>query len=214
MLLKRPENLFNQVISKERLPYLALVIWILIGTLAFGASVGAFSGGIMYLYAAVKIFLVMASTTLICLPSMFLFTLVFGIDFSIKQIAKLVFTNMYLLSILLFSLVPVIWFVQNFYHDYRFNVMILVLTYSMAWMLTIYTTWSNLKTHLSGGALFKMLAVWCIVSAFVSTQMIWIYRPWVGYTYVEENLPFIRPLEGDIYNSVIVTFRTWVERNL
>ncbi len=213
MLLKRPENLFNAVISKERLPYLALILWILFGAMAFGATVGAYSGGIMYLYAAIKIFLVMASTTLICLPSMFLFTFVVGLDLSIRQISKLVLTNMYLLSILLFSLIPVIWFGQNFYDNYRFNVLMLVLVYSIAWVITIFNTWKNLKDKLEKANVFKMLAIWCIVFAFVSTQMIWIYRPWVGYTYIEESLPFIRPLEGDIYSAVIVTFKTWVERS-
>lgn len=214
--IERPNRIFGSIFSEEKKP---LRIWVMLvgGILAsaiYGLMLGNFSGGIMFLFGAIKVPLVILTTLLICFPAMFLFSYILGERLSAKQIFSLVLSNVYMLALGLFAQIAVIWFTQNFYPKYRFNVIVLVFTFSFAWIMSVYQTWKYLKEKVEKEKLFLILGFWIILFAFVSTQVIWLYRPWVGYTYVEESLPFLRPIEGDIYSSVYWTIRTWMERNL
>lgn len=213
-LIERPENLFGRLFNNQRIPLFKLAVASLFTSGIYGFVLGNYSRGIMYLYDAVKIPIVIFCTMAICLPSMFLFSYVFKIEMTFKQLANIVWINIYMLCLGLFSVIAMVWFWQNFYPDYRFNVLILVSTFSFSWILAVYTTWNNLKGVLKRISLAKLLSVWIVVFTVVATQMIWIFRPWVGYKYLDNNLPFIRSLEGDIYTSVYLTFKTWFERNL
>lgn len=210
----RPKNLFQTILEARALSLKMIIFGGVIGAGLFGLVQGAYTGKVMLAYGAIKIPLVIMATTLVCLPAMYVFSFLFGSKFSVSQLSNLVIANLYLLSLGLCALVPVVWFSQNFYHDYRFNVMILVVTFATAWLLAIYQMWKNLKASVEKDVLVRILSAWALIFAFVSTQIIWLFRPWVGYTYIDEKLPFIRKPEGNVYEAVLLTAQTWLERNL
>jgi hypothetical protein len=98
----------------------------------YGAVLGASSGLAQALSSAVKLPLLFLATLTICLPTLYLFNLVFGARLSVMQAVTLILVSVTVTSVLTLAFAPISLFFLISAHSYEFfkllNVAILVLT--------------------------------------------------------------------------------------
>src|SRR5205814_4164624 len=109
-LLKHPGRVVHELHQKQA-PVLAgwLLIFGIIGVAIYGTVVGAQSGGSQMWIAPAKLGLGTLLAVLICLPSLYIFTCLGGIDVQLGSASGAFFAAVCLSSILLIGFAPVAW---------------------------------------------------------------------------------------------------------
>jgi hypothetical protein len=108
-LLKKPLDLIATVHHRQRLPWLPLLLISILCLSVFGLVVGAFSGGQQFWAAPLKIVLGLGFGALICLPSLYIFCCLSGIDVSFQTVMGILISSIALLALLLVGFAPVVW---------------------------------------------------------------------------------------------------------
>jgi len=109
-LLKYPGRIVHEL-HQTRAAILAtwLLIFGIAGVAVYGIVVGAQSGGAQMWIAPAKLGLGMLLSALICLPSLYIFTCLGGIDAHLRSVCGALFAAVCLSSILLIGFAPVAW---------------------------------------------------------------------------------------------------------
>jgi hypothetical protein len=109
-LLKHPGRVVHELHQKQA-PILAgwLLIFGIIGVATYGTVVGAQSGGAQMWIAPAKLALGTLLAVLICVPSLYIFTCLGGIDAQLRSVCGALFAAVCLSSILLIGFAPVAW---------------------------------------------------------------------------------------------------------
>ena len=109
-LLKRPGRIIYEL-HQERSARLAisLLLLALAGLATYGVVVGSLTGGMQLLIAPLKLALGLLVAVLICLPSLYIFIALAGIDARIKTVAGALFAAACLSALLLIGFAPVAW---------------------------------------------------------------------------------------------------------
>jgi hypothetical protein len=109
-LLKYPGRIVHEL-HQTRAAILAtwLLIFGITGVAIYGIVVGAQLGGAQMWIAPIKLGLGMLLSVLICLPSLYIFTCLGGIDAQLRSVCGALFAAVCLSSILLIGFAPVAW---------------------------------------------------------------------------------------------------------
>lgn len=109
-LLKFPGRIVHEL-HQRRAAILAgwMLVFGIIGVAFYGIVVGAQSGGTQLWIAPAKLGLGTLFAILICLPSLYIFTCLAGIDASLRSVGGALFAAVCLNSILLIGFAPVAW---------------------------------------------------------------------------------------------------------
>ena len=108
-LLKHPGRILHAFATGgSGVTRLALVGSVL-GLAIFGLLLGAFSGGIQLWAAPLKVAGGMAGAVLICLPSLYIFSALGGVDATLSYIVRVLVAAVALASLLLLGFAPVLW---------------------------------------------------------------------------------------------------------
>lgn len=146
--------------------------------LIYGVIVGSFSGGVQWWASPLKVCGGLFVSTLICLPSLYIFTSMSGAQSRLVEIVGLVVGMLMLMTLLLVGFAPVAWlFSQS--------------TNALAWMGFLHLTFwfistifgmrflsagfSHAKARSSSG-----LMTWAVIFMLVAVQMTTALRPLVG----------------------------------
>jgi hypothetical protein len=89
---------------------LNLLIVIFVFGAVYGAIVGLFAGGRQIAYAAAKIPLVLVATTVLCLPTFYVFNSLLGSRLTIGQTTMMLFLLAATVAVLLIAFAPIAWF--------------------------------------------------------------------------------------------------------
>jgi hypothetical protein len=133
-ILRDRQGIWKQVVEDRGLPRLTVQMLISSGVAlaVYGAVVGSFHSALMALTSAVKLPLLFLVTLAICLPTLYLFNLVFGARLSIRQSLALVMVALTVTSMLALAFAPISLFFLITAPDYAFfkllNVTILALS--------------------------------------------------------------------------------------
>ncbi|GAA4211724.1 hypothetical protein [Actinocatenispora rupis] len=133
-ILRDRAGIWQQIVEERDLRRLSgqMLASSAIALAAYGAVLGASSGWQQAVSSAVKLPLLFLITLVICLPTLYLFNLVFGSRLSIRQAVALVSTAVTVLSMLSVAFAPISLFFLITAPNYAFykllNVGILVLT--------------------------------------------------------------------------------------
>jgi len=143
----------------------------------YGVVVGAFSGGVQYWAAPLKIALGMLASGVICLPSLYIFSCLTGSRARLAEVAGLLVGLLALTTILLLGFAPVAWvFSQS--------------TQSVAGMGALYLIFWIIATWFGGRFLMagfsnnkaagSVISIWMVIFVLVCLQMTTTLRPIVG----------------------------------
>lgn len=144
----------------------------------FGFLVGTFSGGMQCWAAPLKIIGGMAAAMLICLPSLYIFSALGGMEARLAQVAGLLTTMVALTALLLLGFAPVVWvFSQSTESVVFMGFLTLVF-----WMISLVF---GVRLLISAAARFGVttanyVVAWVVIFFVVSLQMSTSLRPIVG----------------------------------
>ena len=133
-ILRDRAGIWDQIITERDLPKLILrmLLTSVISLAAYGAVLGASNGWLQALVSTVKLPLLFLATLAICLPTLYLFNLVFGARLSVLQACALIMVAITVTAVLTFAFAPISLFFLITARSYAFfkllNVAILALT--------------------------------------------------------------------------------------
>jgi len=133
-ILRDRGGIWDQIIAERDLPKLILrmLLCSVISLAAYGAVLGASNGWLQALVSTVKLPLLFLATLAICLPTLYLFNLVFGARLSVLQACALIMVAITVTAVLTFAFAPISLFFLITARSYAFfkllNVAILALT--------------------------------------------------------------------------------------
>jgi hypothetical protein len=133
-ILRDRQGIWQQVVEDRQLGKLTgqMLVSSLIALAVYGAVLGSFHSVLMALTSAVKLPLLFLVTLAICLPTLYLFNLVFGARLSVRQSLALVMVALTVTSLLALAFAPISLFFRITAPDYSFfkllNVAILALS--------------------------------------------------------------------------------------
>jgi hypothetical protein len=133
-ILRDRQSIWRQIVDERDLGTLTvhMLASSAIALACYGAVLGAFNGVLMSLTSAVKLPLLFLTTLAICLPTLYLFNLVFGARLSVRQALALVMTAITVMSMLALAFAPISLFFLITAPNYSFfkllNVAILTLS--------------------------------------------------------------------------------------
>ena len=133
-ILRDRAGIWDQIIGERDLPRLILrmLLCSAISLAAYGAVLGASNGWLQALVSTVKLPMLFLVTLAICLPTLYLFNLVFGARLSVLQACALIMVAITVTAVLTFAFAPISLFFLITARSYAFfkllNVAILALT--------------------------------------------------------------------------------------
>ncbi|OJF12562.1 hypothetical protein [Couchioplanes caeruleus] len=133
-ILRDRQGIWQQVVEDRSLPKLTgqMLVSSVIALACYGAVLGSFHSVLMALTSAVKLPLLFLVTLAICLPTLYLFNLVFGARLSVRQSLALVMVALTVTAMLALAFAPIALFFLITAPDYGFfkllNVVILALS--------------------------------------------------------------------------------------
>jgi hypothetical protein len=157
--------------------------------LTYGAFMGSFSAytferSALIFYVALKVPLLIFSTSLICLPGFFMLNAALGLQADFAHALKAIATAQAALTLALASLGPItsVFYLSGITHDAALMLNSgLFLVATLAGQSVMRRHYTDLIAHAQRGPRHKaMLWAWTLLYAFVGMQMGWMLRPFVG----------------------------------
>ncbi|MCY1137480.1 hypothetical protein OWR29_05670 [Actinoplanes sp. Pm04-4] len=121
-ILRDKQGIWQQIVEDRELPRLAgqMLVSSVVALAVYGAVLGSFHSVLMALTSAVKLPLLFMVTLAICLPTLYLFNLVFGARLSIRQSLSLVMVALTVTAMLALAFAPISLFFLITAPDYAF----------------------------------------------------------------------------------------------
>ncbi len=178
-LLKHPGRVLYELQRDER-PALAfwLLAFALLGMAIYGVVVGTFAGGTQLLIAPAKLVLGTLLSILICLPSLYIFTCLGGIEARLRTVAGVLFGAVCLSALLLIGFAPVAWIFSQSTDSVAF----MGTLHLLFWLIGLLFGLRLIDgiARLLGGSDGGHLKTWMVIFVVVCLQMTTTLRPIVG----------------------------------
>lgn len=212
--LRDREEVWRQVADERDLGGLIrqMLVSSVVSMASYGTVVGFAHSPWQAIASAIKLPVLFLLTLAICLPTLYLFNLVWGGRLSVRQVIALALSAITITSALTLAFAPITLFFHITAQSYEFfvllNVAILTLTGAVGLRFLADGT-RSLNRSLAEGqdeppqarVNGRLLTAWLWLYAFVGTQLAWTLRPFFGFP----GEPFIvfRPIESNFYAGVI-----------
>ncbi|GAK52779.1 hypothetical protein U14_04036 [Candidatus Moduliflexus flocculans] len=210
LLLRTPQKLFEKIQAEEdldaQIQYFA--IYALMFSTAYGFLLGMYASGFQILASMIKIPLLFFGTLLLCLPSLYVFNVLLGSQLSFRQTLTILLASTYLMSAILASFAPILFFFILTTSDRPFVSLATFGTCSIAGFFALMFVWKAMRFLAEKNqtdSSVRVLLIWSLIYAIVGTQFAWGLRPFIGQKGV---FMLFRALEGNIYVAVFRTIRT------
>jgi len=178
-LLKRPATLVYQLSRTSPFKlYFALTCISIFCMLAYGFVTGMFSSGHQLWAVPLKFLMIAVFTSLICLPSLYIFTCLAGCQQGFLLVAGLLLLLVSLTGLLLIGFVPVTWIFSISTHSIVFMGILHLLT----WIVSVYfgTRLLFVAFMILNQRPVHVLQIWAVIYFLVVMQMATTLRPLVG----------------------------------
>ena len=178
-LLKRPLVLIRALCDpKPSRHWLLLALFAVPAFALYGLLIGTFSGGAQLFAASAKVSAGMLFSTLICLPSLYIFACLTGAEISLRGLAGMLFATLALTGLLLLGFAPVAWVFSQSTESLVFigTLHLIFWTIGIWFGLRLFSHMTNLlrvqeRAHLK---------VWMGIFLLVCLQMTTALRPIIG----------------------------------
>lgn len=178
-LLKKPLSVIHTLDEKGGVSYVPILIMTLVSLALFGFIVGSFNGAGEQMWAApVKIIGGVLFSSIICLPSLYIFCCVGGLDVKFSTIFGIQVCTMAITSLLLIGFSPVLWLFSSSSNSIEFFGFLSLFVWFICLMM-------GLKFLTKTGRAFGMshtkhLYLWAGIFTLVTFQMPTTLRPIIG----------------------------------
>ncbi|MEL6181443.1 MAG: hypothetical protein AAFS10_20970 [Myxococcota bacterium] len=184
----------------------AMLLTVIVCAVAFGASMGFYRGGIQILYAAIKMPLAILLTAAICAPVYSALKLALEQRTSLVADFALILSSLALACLVIMSLAPLLLMAALQTIDYHRFIMLAVGLCALGGTMGYTLFFRGMHRQVSCEINRRIIAITVLlVLGLVSSQMLWITRPFVVRPKTVET-PFLRPLEGSFMDAVQRSF--------
>jgi hypothetical protein len=178
-LLKYPGRIIHELQKNWRA---ALPVWLLslalLGVAAYGVVVGSFSGGAQMWIAPVKIAIGTWLSIVICLPSLYIFTCLSGIDAPVRTVIGVFFAAVGLSALLLIGFAPVAWIFSQSTDSAPFIAALHIGLWAIGTLFALRLI--DAMGRFLTGSTRSHLKLWGFIFVLVCLQMMTTLRPIVG----------------------------------
>jgi hypothetical protein len=194
-ILRDRQGIWQQVVEDRGLPRLTgqMLISSGIALAVYGAVLGSFHSALMALTSAVKLPLLFLVTLAICLPTLYLFNLVFGARLSIRQSLAMVMVALTVTAMLALAFAPISLFFLITAPDYAFFKLLNVAILALAALVGL--------RFLTGG--MKVLNQHGLLSAIPGTPNRPVEAPVSPAVGAPTPGPVTRPVTGPVTGSAL-----------
>ena len=178
-LLKYPGRIIHELQNNWRLALAAsLFVVALLGMTVYGVIVGSFSGGDQIWVAPAKIAIGTMLSILICLPSLYVFTCLGGIDTRLRTVSGVLFAAVGLAALLLIGFAPVAWIFSQSTDSVAFMAALHIGLWGIGIVFGLRLV--EAMGRLLSGSAKTHLKLWGFIFVVVCLQMMTTLRPIVG----------------------------------
>jgi hypothetical protein len=179
-LLKNPGRILYEL-QRDEGPALGLwlLIFSLVGMAIYGLVVGTLVGGAQLLIAPLKLVLGTFLAVLICLPSLYIFSSLGGMEARVRPVAGALFGAVGLSALLLIGFAPVAWI----FSESTDSVAFMGTLHLIFWLIGLSFGLRLIRGlgQLSGASENGHLKIWTAIFVLVCLQMTTTLRPIVGH---------------------------------
>lgn len=177
-LLKKPLSVIHELKHGARSPLPALLIITLASLGVFGLVLGMFSAGAQLWAAPVKVVGGVLFSGLICLPSLYIFGSLGGMDAKVQHIAGIMLTFLAITSLLLVGFAPVVWLFSTSSNSLVFFGFLCLAIWIVCLLFGLRVIARASKSM--GGGRGGHLNIWAVIFMMVTVQMTTTLRPVIG----------------------------------
>ena len=178
-LLKYPGRIIHELQNNWRAALPAwLFLIVLLGMASYGLVVGSFSGGAQIWIAPAKIVIGTSLSILICLPSLYIFMLLSGLEARLRTVIGVFLASMGLSTLILIGFAPVAWIFSQSTDSVGF----IAALHIALWVIGILFGLRMIQTmgRLLGVSRRANLKLWSLIFIVVCLQMMTTLRPIIG----------------------------------
>ena len=185
----------------------ALLITTMVSTAAFGASMGAYRGGVQLLFAAVKLPLALLLTASLVAPALTGLGLAARASDSPLELGRrfsrdlvLVLATLAIAGLVIAALTPVVVLAEIFGASYHELILTLVGACGLGGVVGLAFFFRGMARGTGRGRTSAALGTLALF-VVVASQMVWSLRPFLVRPRTEQ-VPFVRAVEGSLLDSV------------
>jgi hypothetical protein len=220
-LLRKPMSLVYSFKHDTKSPIFVLLLVTLVCLAIFGFVIGIFSAGNQLWVAPVKIIGGILFSCLICLPSLYIFGSLGGMNAKLQDVVGVMLTFIAITSLLLVGFAPVVWLFSTssnspvFFGFLTITIWIVCLIFGLRVI--------NRASRCMGGGRGGHLTLWILIFILVTLQMTTTLRPIVGksdeFINLEEKHFFLgywfknmsEPNQSEADKLKKIKVKTWTE---
>jgi hypothetical protein len=171
----------------------------------YGAIIGTFHSPLQAVSSAIKLPALYLITLLVCLPTLYIFNVLFGAKQSIAQHFTYLLTAVTVIAVLLCGFAPVVLFFLITVNDYPFFVLLNVVIFALTGIIGVSFLYQIMKpvgdddTQQNIKVRTNILRFWLVLYGFVGSQLGWTLRPFFGSA---GQFELFRPREGTFFSGV------------
>lgn len=182
------------------------LILILIFTFIYGIIMGSYNGWLQSIVTGIKIPVLIMLSLFICFPALYVIQSMIGSTMTISQMANIIFSGIFVFSTIALSFGPIVIFFMITSDSYSFLKLLHVAILTFSGIFAVRTIIHGLKYSCERKNLYPRLGlgifkIWVFILAFVSSQLAWNLRPFVGSRELQFEL--FREREGNFFIAVI-----------
>lgn len=205
-VLRNRESIYAQIAERRDLKTLIAVSLAMTAVFggAYGAMAGLYGGMAQALSSAVKVPLLLIASLAAVAPPLYAFNTLIGSRIRGVQLAALAAATVATTSVILLALAPFALFLNFTGISYPAMKLSLVGLFFVAGYCGAYFLYEGMQTvaaRLGQDQNLPLLQVWLCAYAYVSVQMAWMLRPFLGDP--ARPFAFVRPLSGSFFKGVL-----------
>ena len=182
------------------------VLCILLFTSIYGMVMGSYNGFLQSMATGIKVPCLLGLSLLICFPALYVIQYMIGSNMSLYQMANIILSGFFVFSTIALSFAPIVIFFMITSDNYAFLKLLHVAIFIFSGIFAVKTiinglTFSCEKKNIYPKLGMKIFKIWVVILAFVSSQLAWNLRPFVG----SRDMPFeiFRSRGSNFYVAVI-----------
>lgn len=171
----------------------------------YGAIIGTFHSPLQAAASAIKLPALYLITLLVCLPTLYIFNVLFGAKQTIAQHFTYLLTAVSVIALLLCGFAPVTLFFLVTVYDYNFFLLLNVVIFALTGILGVSFLYQVMRPVADGDTdegvkvRTSILRFWLGLYGFVGSQLGWTLRPFFGSP---GQFELFRPREGSFFTGV------------
>ena len=176
----------------------------------YGVVMGAYHSPVQAIVAGVKVAALLTIALAICFPAFYIIQYILGSRLALQQMLVIIFSGFLLMMVIMVSLIPVVVFFLLTGSNYYFLQLLHIAIFAFAGFFGMKTVIDALKYSCEKKNIYPQIGVtvfkfWVVILAFVSIQLAWNLRPFLGDR--GEGFKLFRRYKGNFYTALIYSFR-------